>query len=100
MDQQQQDLLKQVLPEGFRLEMRDGLRPRFVIQDEEGEELMQVVSTTARGAVVELMEQSRRNGVNEGRYAKQREVLTAFGVTEVVNTLQNRLIDLIEKKNR
>lgn len=97
MDTNELELLKKVLPDGYTIEPREGLRPRFLILDEEGEQFLQGVSTTAKGAVLELMEQSRRSGVIEGRYGKQREVLVALGVTELVETLREEMQDQIEK---
>lgn len=99
MDANELELLKKVLPEGYTVELREGLRPRYNVWDEEGEVFLQGVATTARGAVLELMEQARRNGVNDGRYAKQHEVLTALGVTASLKDLREEMLDRTESKN-
>ncbi|MBL8002864.1 MAG: hypothetical protein JNL05_12985 [Flavobacteriales bacterium] len=87
MDANERDLLKKVLPERFTIEPLQGVRPRFNIRDEEGEVIVQGVSTTAKGALVELMEQCRRNGVNEGRYAALQQVRVALGIDQQIREL-------------
>lgn len=100
METNELELLKKVLPLGFTVEVLTTTRPRWEVRDEDGEVLVQGTGTTAREAVVELMEQSRRNGLHEGRSAKQREVLTALGVTEVVKALREEMLDRTEKQPR
>lgn len=100
MEPNELELLKKVLPDGYTVELSEGVRPRFHVLDEEGEVFLQGVSTTAKGAVLELMEKSLRNGVKEGRWAKQREVLTALGVTEALKELREEMLARTERKNR
>lgn len=97
MEPNELELLKKVLPEGYTVELRQGVRPRFHVLDNEGEVVLQGVSTTARGAVSELMEQSHRNGVNEGRYAAQHEVRTALGITDWAKNLRTELMEELHK---
>lgn len=90
MSNEEKELLLRVLPDEWTFEALDGTRPRYLVCDEEGDVFLQGVSNTAKGAVLELIEQARRNGVNEGRMNKQHEILTVLGVNQVIADLRKK----------
>ena len=91
------DLLKLVLPDGYTFRTVEGKRYRWQVLDEEGEVYVQGISTTAGGAVLELMEATRKRGVHEGRYAAQREVRVALGLEEQMKQMRD---DYTEQMDR
>jgi hypothetical protein len=97
MDNLELTKLKAVLPEGFTVEVRDGLRPRLHILDEDGEVFVQCVGQTARVVIVELMEQARRNGVHEGREGALHGVRTALGLDQKLRELWGEVNELKQR---
>jgi hypothetical protein len=93
MEPNELELLKKVLPEGYTYEQRN-MRTAFVILDEEGDVYLQGVSTTARGVVLELMEQARHHGNTEGRTKAQHEVRTSLGLIEVLREIRDEINEL------
>jgi hypothetical protein len=85
MDTNELELLKKVLPEGFTVTTRADGPWTAEIRDVEGEELVRVRSTTARGALIEVMAEYHQRGAREGRSAQQREVLKALGLDDTLH---------------
>ena len=101
MEGEELELLKRVLPEGYTIRPVECAGYSWEMLDEEGEVCLQGKSHTASGAVAEMLDQARRNGVYAGRQLAQREARVGFGLEDLLRaerqSLQERL-DALERK--